>query len=115
VSGRAASAKVLKLTESAGKIALELEFEWDPQKAASNFTKHEISFEEAASVFADPLGRIVGDPRHSSQEERYVLLGLSRDQRLVVVMYTDRGHAIRIISARRATRREKREYEKGPH
>ena len=55
-----------------------LEFEWDSQKAAANLAKHKISFEEAATVFADPLGRIVADPRHSSQEERFVLLGRSR-------------------------------------
>jgi uncharacterized protein len=59
-----------------------LEFEWDPQKAAANLAKHEVSFEEAATAFGDPLGRIVADPRHSSDEDRFVLLDLSRDRRL---------------------------------
>jgi uncharacterized DUF497 family protein len=88
-----------------------LEFEWDPQKAAANLAKHKVSFEEAATVFGDSLGRIVADPRHSSEEVRFVLLGLSQDQRLLAVMYVDRDEAIRIISARRATRRERRTYE----
>ncbi|HEY7336813.1 MAG TPA: BrnT family toxin [Bryobacteraceae bacterium] len=91
---------------------MEPEFEWDPRKAASNLGKHEVSFEEAATVFRDPLGRIVADPRHSHEEERFVLLGISQDQRLLAVMYADRGEAIRIISARRATRAERKDYEK---
>jgi len=56
-----------------------------------------VSFEEASTVFGDPLGRIVADPRHSYEEERFVLLGLSRDQRLLAVMYVERGRTIRII------------------
>jgi uncharacterized protein len=90
---------------------LALEFEWDPQKAAVNLAKHDVSFEEAATVFGDPLGRIVADPRHSSGEERFVLLGLSHDRRLLAVMFVDRSGTIRIISARRATRAERRNYE----
>ena len=90
-----------------------MRFEWDPRKAARNLAKHGVSFEEAATVFGDPLGRIVDDPRHSNGERRSVLLGYSREQRLVAVMFTERGEAIRIISARRATRRERRDYEKG--
>ena len=70
-----------------------------------------MSFEEAASVFGDPLGRIVSDPRHSDVEERFVLLGFSERKRLLAVMYADREKAIRIISARRATRTEQRNYE----
>jgi uncharacterized protein len=88
-----------------------LNFEWDPQKAAKNLAKHGVSFQEAESVFGDALGRIATDPRHSIDEERYVLLGVSRRQRLLAVMFTDRGEAIRLISARRATRRERRDYE----
>jgi uncharacterized DUF497 family protein len=76
-------------------------------------TQHGVSFEEAATVFGDPLGRIVDDPRHSGGERRYVLLGYSQEQRLVVVMFTERGETIRIISARRATWRKRRDYEKG--
>ena len=92
-----------------------MEFDWDPQKAATNLAKHEVSFEEAATVFGDPLGRIVADPRHSPDQERFVLLGLSQDQRLLAVMYVERGETIRIISARRATRRERRNNEEIIH
>ena len=90
---------------------MALKFEWDPQKAAANLAKHKVSFEEAATVFGDPLGGIVADPRHSVEEQRFALLGLSQDRRLLAVMYVDRGGAIRIISARLATRRERRNYE----
>jgi hypothetical protein len=90
---------------------LALEFEWDPKKAAMNFLKHKVSFEEAATVFGDLLGRIITDPRHSSEEERLVLLGHSESRRLVAVMYVERAQKIRIISARRATRRERENYE----
>jgi len=90
-----------------------MRFEWDPRKARRNRAKHGISFEEAATVFGDPLGRIVDDPRHSDGEQRYVLLGHSQRQRLVAVMFTERGEAIRIISARPARRQERRDYEKG--
>ena len=78
----------------------------------ANLKKHGVSFEEAMTVFGDPLGRICEDPRHSEAEERYVLLGESRQQRLLVVMFTEREEAIRVISARKATRSERREYEK---
>ena len=90
---------------------MALEFEWDPRKAAANLVKHKVSFEEAATVFGNPLGGIVADPRHSTGEERFALLGLSQGRRLLAVMYADRGGAIRIISARLATRRERRNYE----
>ncbi|MGO9228424.1 MAG: BrnT family toxin [Bryobacteraceae bacterium] len=90
---------------------MALELEWDPHKAAANLAKHKVSFEEAATVFGDPLGGIVADPRHSTGEERLALLGLSQDRRLLAVMYVERGGAIRIIGARRATRRERRNYE----
>jgi uncharacterized DUF497 family protein len=90
-----------------------LRFEWDPEKAAENLANHGLSFEEAATVFGDPLGRIVDDPRHSTDEPRYVLLGHSERQQLLAVMFTERAKAIRLISARKATRRERREYEEG--
>jgi uncharacterized DUF497 family protein len=90
---------------------LALEFEWDPQKASANLAKHEVSFEEAATVFGDPLGRIVADPRHSFEEERFVLLGLSKRRRLLAVMYVERRETVRIISARRATPSERRNNE----
>ena len=90
---------------------MALRFEWDPQKAKRNLAKHGVPFEEAATVFGDPLGRITGDPRHSVDEERFVLLGLSQQQHLLAVMFPERGDAIRIISARRAIPREPKDYE----
>jgi hypothetical protein len=93
---------------------LALEFEWDPRKAAGNLAKHKVSFEEAATVFGDPLGRIVADPRHSAVEERLVLLGISKQRRLLAVMYIERPETVRSISARLATRPEKRDYEEIP-
>ena len=92
-----------------------MEFEWDPIKAAANLAKHEVSFEDAATIFGDPLGWVVTDPRHSLEEQRFVLLGQSQSQRLLAVMYAERREAIRIISARRATRREQRNYEENAH
>ena len=88
-------------------------FEWDVRKAADNLTKHGVSFDEASTVFGDPLGKIVDDPRHSVGEERFVLLGHSERRQLLAVMFTDLGEAIRLISARTATRHERREYEEG--
>jgi hypothetical protein len=93
---------------------LALEFEWDPRKAAGNLAKHRVSFEEAATVFGDPLGKIVSDPRHSAAEQRWVLLGISMRKRLLAVMYTERAETVRIISARQATRPERRDYEEIP-
>ena len=94
---------------------MALEFEWDPRKAAASLVKHKVSFDEAATVFGDPLGLIVHDARHSMDEDRFVLLGLSEFHHLLAVMYTDRGEAIRLISARKATRRERKNYEKNIH
>jgi uncharacterized DUF497 family protein len=74
----------------------------------------EFRSKEAGTVFGDPLGRIVADPRHSSAEERFVLLGVSDKKRLLAVMFADRGEAVRIISSRQATPRERREYEEDP-
>jgi uncharacterized protein len=86
-------------------------FEWSPRKAAQNYVDHAVTFEEASSVFGDPLGRIVDDPRHSRAEERFVLIGLSRNSHLLAVMFTERGDRIRLISARPVTRAERRNYE----
>ena len=89
-----------------------LRFEWDPQKAESNIEKHDIAFEEACTVFRDPLSLTIDDPLHSSAEEvRMVQIGTSHKNRLLVVVYTERGDNIRIISARRATKRERTPYE----
>ena len=87
-----------------------LRFEWDPQKAKRNLKKHGISFEEAATVFGDALSMTIADPLHSTVEQRWVTLGLTHRERLVVVVHTNRGSTIRLISARKATRREKRTY-----
>lgn len=90
-----------------------LRFEWHGPKAAANRAKHRVTFEGAKTVFGDPLGRITDDPRHSEGEERFALLGQSDRRRLLVVMLTERGEAIHLISARKATRRERREYAEG--
>ena len=90
-----------------------LEFEWNPDKAASNAAKHGVSFEEAATVFGDPLSLTVYDPDHSQDEDRYITMGSSVDNRLLLVSHTDREDRIRIISARLATRRERKAYENG--
>ena len=89
-------------------------FEWDFRKAAENLAKHAVSFEEAQTAFTDPLGSITDDPRHSTTgEPREILIGRSSRGRLVVVMFTERGDAVRIISARQATRLERNHYEEG--
>ena len=92
---------------------MSVSFEWDARKAATNLRKHGVSFEEARTAFADPLGRIVDDPRHSIDEEREVLVGSSERGRLVAVMFTERADTIRVISARLATRQERSDYEEG--
>ena len=86
-------------------------FEWDAQKAKSNLTKHRVSFEEAATVFGDRLSVTIPDPDYSSGERRFVTVGLSAHGRLLVVVHTDRGNNIRLISARLATKGERRKYE----
>ena len=86
-------------------------FEWDPVKAAENVADHRVTFDEACTVFADSFSLLMGDPDHSDDEDRYLLLGMSVQQRLLVVAFTDRPPRTRIISARRATRRERRRYE----
>ena len=88
-----------------------MEFEWNPDKAALNLEKHGISFPEAATVFNDPLSVAFPDPDHSIGESRYIIIGVSRFGQLLVVAHTDRGEKLRIISARKATRQEKRFYE----
>lgn len=88
-----------------------MEFEWDPDKAASNLEKHDISFEEAATAFGDPFSLTIPDPDHSDEEDRFVLLGETVAGALVVVVHAERGDNVRIISGRRATRREQRAYE----
>lgn len=90
-----------------------MQFEWDPGKATSNEAKHGVSFDEATSVFGDPLATIVPDPDHSGGEERLLTTGLSTRQRVVIVWHTDRGEIIQIIGAREATPHERRIYGSG--
>jgi uncharacterized protein len=91
----------------------ELEFEWDPPKAEANQRKHGVSFEEAESVFYDEYARLVPDPDYSIGEERFLLLGVSEESRLLLVVHLYKGndHLIRIISARPATKPERKQYE----
>ena len=86
-------------------------FEWDPNKAAQNFRKHSVTFEEAATVFRDDLSITVPDPDHSVEEERLITVGLSSQNRLLMIAHAERGDCIRIMSAREPTPRERRQYE----
>ena len=90
-----------------------MKFEWDPHKAEINFRKHGVSFDEAGSVFLDQLSLSGPDPEHSVEESRYITFGMSSLNRLLSVSHTYRPGAIRIISARRVTRGERRLYEEG--
>lgn len=92
---------------------MALTFEWDPRKDAVNRTKHGVAFDEGSTVFGDPLAWFQPDHTHSEDEARFLLLGRSSRDRLLAVLFTDRGEElIRIISARSATARERRRYEK---
>ena len=88
-----------------------LQFQWDPAKASANRTKHGIDFSEAATAFGDPLSLTIPDPEHSVGEERFVLIGVSHRDRLVVVAHSEDGDVVRIISARSATPAERKFYE----
>jgi uncharacterized DUF497 family protein len=90
---------------------LALEFEWDQRKDRKNRKAHGVAFEDAKAAFWDPLSLTISDPTHSIGEERFVLLGLSRQGRLLYVVHRDLGDRIRIISARRATKKEMKDYE----
>ena len=90
-----------------------MRFQWNPRKAAANRAKHGVTFEEASTVFGDPLAGTIRDPEHSYDESRFITVGESEACRLVVVMHGDRGENVRIISARLPTRREKKRYESG--
>jgi uncharacterized DUF497 family protein len=86
-------------------------FEWDPEKAKQNLIKHGVSFEEASTAFGDTMSITISDPLHSEDEDRFILLGYSEKNRLLVVVHTDRGERIRIISSRLATKKERLNYE----
>ena len=90
-----------------------MEFAWDTNKATVNLSKHNVSFDEAKTVFQDPFYIVFDDPDHSFEEERRVAIGQSTEDRLLFISYTERGNAIRLISARKATRRERELYEEG--
>jgi uncharacterized DUF497 family protein len=86
-------------------------FEWDPRKAKKNLGIHAISFDEASTAFQDTLSLTIYDPLHSDKEDRYVLIGNSQNNHVLVVIYTERINRIRLISARKATQRERKQYE----
>lgn len=88
-------------------------YEWNPEKAQRNLRKHGVAFEEAATVFLDPLAMTYPDPDHSDEEDREITIGYSTRQRLVFVSHVRRGNRMRIISARKATRRERKQHEEG--
>jgi uncharacterized DUF497 family protein len=90
-----------------------VKFEWDPRKAASNLRKHGVAFAEAVTVFANPLARIHNDPDHAAREDREIIVGHSDRGQLLLVFFTERGEAIRIFSARRASKLERNDYEEG--
>lgn len=86
-------------------------FEWDPRKARENRRKHRVSFEEAATIFGDPLALTYDDPDHSETERRFITVGTSSTKRILMVSHAERGDATRIISARVTTKRERKQYE----
>ena len=90
---------------------MPLTFEWDSRKARSNLAKHDVGFEEASTIFGDSLSLTIPDPEHSQMENRYITMGIAFNGKLLVVVHTDRGDNIRIISARRASRQERKVYE----
>jgi uncharacterized protein len=90
-----------------------MRFDWDENKAVSNLSKHGVSFEEAKTVFDDPLYVDFYDPAHSDEEDRYLIVGESSQRRLLIASYTERGNLIRLISAREVTRTERKVYEEG--
>jgi uncharacterized DUF497 family protein len=94
---------------------MTVQFEWDSNKAFTNQEKHRVSFEEAVTVFSDPLAVIFDDDAHSVEELREIIIGHSISNRLLLVFFTERDEVIRIISARQATRTERRDYEENAY
>lgn len=90
---------------------MSIEFQWDQEKALQNVKKHGVSFEEAATAFYDTLSMTIRDTEHSMKENRFILLGLSNQGRLLVVAHTDRKNKVRLISARPATSKERKNHE----
>jgi uncharacterized protein len=92
---------------------MNLSITWNPQKARSNRWKHRVKFEEAATVFYDEISLTIDDPEHSDNEERFIIIGVSTQRRVLVVSHTDEGDRIKIISARLAEPYERKQYEEG--
>lgn len=92
---------------------MEQEFEWDDEKAKRNQANHGVPFDEASTVFGDLLSATIPDPLHSAEENRFVTVGMSYRQRVIVVVHSERGERTRIISARQATSSERKKYEEG--
>ena len=90
---------------------MSVKFEWDPKKAASNLSKHRVTLEEGLTVFADPLAKIFDDENHSTKEQREIIIGHSGSNRLLLVCFAARADSIRIFSARKATKQERKDYE----
>jgi uncharacterized DUF497 family protein len=90
---------------------MPLLFQWNNKKSANNLSKHHVSFEEASTVFGDNFSITIADPLHSREEERWITIGYSSKNRMIVAIHTNRGNQIRIISARLATPRERKKYE----
>ena len=90
----------------------DIEFEWDDEKASRSLKKHGVSFEEGATIFNDPKIATISDPDHSKDEERYISLGISVEGRLLIVVHVQRGERIRLIGCRKATKAERKTYEK---
>jgi uncharacterized DUF497 family protein len=118
VSGRPPSVDEPTFVRSPGRLRGvrryrfgELEFSWDERKAVQNVRRHGVRFEEAATAFIDPMGRVYDDPDHSETEARFILVGHSLAGRLLLVVHAEKGDTIRIISALRPTPRERAEYE----
>ena len=88
-----------------------MQYQWDKRKASRNLSQHSVSFEEAVTVFEDPLFVIFADPDHSAREKRFIIMGESHRRKLLVVTYTERSGGIRVISARKATPQEREVYE----
>jgi hypothetical protein len=88
-------------------------FQWDPWKAASNLKRHGVSFQEAIGVFSNPLAQIFDDEDHATDDRREIIIGHSARERLLLVSFTEREDAIRIISARKVTKNERKDYEEG--
>jgi len=101
----------IPLAKTATILPMPYLFEWHAAKAAANLRNHGVSFEEATTVFGDPLSLLQADPDHSADEERFLLLGRSRFDRLIIVSFAERGGRTRLISARPASRRERHDYE----